>query len=100
MNIFNSVFVDCTASGEIASLYRNFVGHGISVVAANKITASSDYDAYASLKDLARSKGVKFLFETNVGSFFRLIVGKGPCLIKYTSKAEWLISRTKRERSG
>lgn len=73
MNIFNSVFVDCTASGEIASLYRNFVGHGISVVAANKITASSDYDAYASLKDLARSKGVKFLFETNVGAGLPII---------------------------
>ena len=42
----------------------------------------------------------EFLFETNVGSFFRLIVGKGPCLIKYTPKAEWLIYRTKRERTG
>lgn len=68
MNIFNSVFVDCTASAEVACLYKDFVEHGISVVAANKITASSDYGEYVSLKNLARRKGVKFLFETNVGA--------------------------------
>ena len=68
MNIFNSVFVDCTASEEIASLYKDFLGHNISVVAANKIAASSDYEIYAELKRIARHRGVKFLFETNVGA--------------------------------
>ena len=68
MNIFNSVFVDCTASEEIASLYKDFLGHNISVVAANKIAASSDYELYAELKQIARHRGVKFLFETNVGA--------------------------------
>ncbi|MBQ8154290.1 MAG: aspartate kinase, partial [Prevotella sp.] len=34
MNIFNSVFVDCTASKQIASLYQTFLEHNISVVAA------------------------------------------------------------------
>ena len=68
MNIFNSVFVDCTASPEIASLYKDFLGHNISVVAANKIAASSDYEIYAELKRIARHRGVKFLFETNVGA--------------------------------
>ena len=43
MNIFNSVFVDCTASADVAALYEDFFNHGISVVAANKIAASSDY---------------------------------------------------------
>ena len=57
MNIFNSVFVDCTASEEIASLYKDFLGHNISVVAANKIAASSDYEIYAELKRIARHRG-------------------------------------------
>ncbi len=68
MNIFNSVFVDCTASAEVAGLYHDFFEHGISVVAANKVAASSDYDNYAALKALALKRGVKFLFETNVGA--------------------------------
>ena len=68
MNIFNSVFVDCTASAEVASLYKDFFDKGISVVAANKVAASSDYENYAMLKALARKRNVKFLFETNVGA--------------------------------
>jgi len=68
MNIFNSVFVDCTASQDVAGLYKDFFEHSISVVAANKVAASSDYENYAQLKALARRKNVKFLFETNVGA--------------------------------
>ena len=68
MNIFNSVFVDCTASKDIAALYRSFLEHNVSVVAANKIAASSRYEDYAYLKDTAMRRGVKFLFETNVGA--------------------------------
>ena len=68
MNIFNSVFVDCTASPEVASLYKDFLQHNISVVAANKIAASSEYENYRELKQIARQRGVKFLFETNVGA--------------------------------
>ncbi len=68
MNIFNSVFVDCTASADVAGLYKEFLEHNISVVAANKIAASSDYALYRDLKDTARRRGVKFLFETNVGA--------------------------------
>ena len=74
MNIFNSVFVDCTASPEIASLYKDFLAHNISVVAANKIAASSDYGIYAELKQIARHRGVKFLFETNVGAGLPVIM--------------------------
>ena len=68
MNIFNSVFVDCTASPAIAGLYKDFLRHNIAVVAANKIAASAEYDIYAELKYIARQRGVKFLFETNVGA--------------------------------
>ena len=73
MNIFNSVFVDCTASAEVASLYKEFLMHNISVVAANKIAASSDYSIYSELKQIARRRGGKFLFETNVGAGLPII---------------------------
>lgn len=73
MNIFNSVFVDCTASKDIATLYQSFLEHNISVVAANKIAASSDYDSYLRLKTTALARGVKFRFETNVGAGLPII---------------------------
>lgn len=73
MNIFNSVFVDCTASHDVAALYQTFIDHNISVVAANKVAASSDYETYRRLKDTALSRGVKFLFETNVGAGLPII---------------------------
>ncbi|WP_298652513.1 bifunctional aspartate kinase/homoserine dehydrogenase I [uncultured Proteiniphilum sp.] len=73
MNIFNSVFVDCTASPDIAKLYGELMAKNISVVTANKIAASSDYDSYRHLKETARKAGVKFLFETNVGAGLPII---------------------------
>lgn len=73
MNIFNSVFVDCTASPDIAKLYGELMAKNISVVTANKIAASSDYESYRYLKETARKTGVKFLFETNVGAGLPII---------------------------
>ncbi len=73
MNIFNSVFVDCTASKEVSALYQTFLEHNISVIAANKIAASSDYDSYIKLKETALARGVKFRFETNVGAGLPII---------------------------
>ena len=73
MNIFNSVFVDCTASKDIAALYESLLAHNISVIAANKIAASDDYDYYQKLKHLALAKGVKFRYETNVGAGLPII---------------------------
>ena len=73
MNIFNSVFVDCTASADVAALYQDFLDHNISVVTANKIAASGPYDAYRQLKQTALRKGIKFLFETNVGAGLPII---------------------------
>jgi aspartokinase/homoserine dehydrogenase 1 len=57
----------------VASLYNDFFEHSISVVAANKVAASSCYDNYARLKATARKRGVKFLFETNVGAGLPII---------------------------
>ena len=73
MNIFNSVFVDCTANADVASLYKDLLNNNVSVVAANKIAASSSYTNYAELKQIARNRGIKFLFETNVGAGLPII---------------------------
>jgi aspartokinase/homoserine dehydrogenase 1 len=73
MNIFNSVFVDCTASADVASLYKDLLSHNVSIVAANKIAASSEYSNYRELKNIARQRGVKYLFETNVGAGLPII---------------------------
>ena len=73
MNIFNSVFVDCTASKEVSEMYLSLLQHNISVIAANKIAASSDYDSYTRLKETALTRGVKFRFETNVGAGLPII---------------------------
>lgn len=73
MNIFNSVFVDCTASKEISDLYQSLLDHNINIVTTNKIAASSDYADYALLKETALTKGVKFKFETNVGAGLPII---------------------------
>ena len=73
MNIFNAVFVDCTASPAISNLYQDLLAHNVSVVCANKFAASGDYNTYAQLKRTARVRGVKFLFETNVGAGLPII---------------------------
>ena len=73
MNIFNSVFVDCTASPDVAALYVTLMNNNVSVVAANKEAASSPYENYIKLKETARHRDIKFLFETNVGAGLPII---------------------------
>ena len=73
MNMFNSVFVDCTAEKRVADQYHTILNNFISIVAANKVAASSEYLAYRELKELAAKHGVKYLFETNVGAGLPLI---------------------------
>lgn len=73
LNLSNSVFVDCTANPNVASIYQTLLSESINVVTANKIASSSKYDHYRLLKDTARNRGVKFLFETNVGAALPII---------------------------
>lgn len=68
MNIFNSVFVDCTSSPEISDLYLTLLDNNINVVTASKIAASGPYPLYHKLRTTARKKDVRFLYETNVGA--------------------------------
>ena len=67
-NLRNSVFVDITANEKVAELYGRLLVKSISIVACNKVAASSKYDNYKKLKDLSREFNCQFLFETNVGA--------------------------------
>jgi len=73
LNMYNSIFVDCTANDQVAGLYAELLNANVSIVTANKVAASSDYENYALLKKTAKRKGVKFLFETNVGAGLPII---------------------------
>lgn len=67
-NLRNSVFADVTANDRVAQVYDQLLSKSISVVACNKVAASSSYDYYKKLKDLAREYNALFQFETNVGA--------------------------------
>jgi len=68
MNLPESVFVDCTASEDIAKNYADILGAGISIVTPNKRANSGPFKNYQNFKTIASKHGVKFLFETNVGA--------------------------------
>ncbi len=68
LNMRNSVFIDCTANAQVASLYGIMLSQYISVVTANKIACSSDYGYYCSLKASAGERGMRFMYETTVGA--------------------------------
>ncbi len=73
LNLRNTIFVDITANATVASLYDQLLEKSISVVACNKIAASSNYSQYKKLKDLSREFNASFLFETNVGAGLPII---------------------------
>ena len=68
LSLENSVFVDCTASADIAFKYMHLFKKGYSVVACNKITFSSPYKHYAALKEAAIEIGATLRYETTVGA--------------------------------
>ncbi|MEP6711141.1 MAG: bifunctional aspartate kinase/homoserine dehydrogenase I [Ferruginibacter sp.] len=72
-NLRNTIFVDVTASENVATVYDSLLQKSIAVVACNKVACSSDYSYYQKLKDLAREYNTKFLFETNVGASLPII---------------------------
>jgi len=68
LDLRNSVFVDVTANYDVAAVYAELLSNSISVVTANKVACSSEYDNYKKLKSLALKNRAMFLFETNVGA--------------------------------
>jgi bifunctional aspartokinase / homoserine dehydrogenase 1 len=72
-NLRNSIFVDVTASAELVEIYPRLLEKSVSIVACNKVAASSNLAQYNHLKDLAREYNTHFLFETNVGAGLPII---------------------------
>ncbi len=68
LNLSNSIFIDSTASEEVASKYDKILDASISISTPNKIAASSPYKNYKKLKEIADLRGVQFQYETNVGA--------------------------------
>ena len=73
LNLRNSIFVDNTASPDIAGWYKNYLANSISVVTCNKIACADAFENYQNLQNLAREYGAKFLYETNVGAGLPII---------------------------
>jgi aspartokinase/homoserine dehydrogenase 1 len=73
LNLRNSVFVDCTADDNVSKIYKEVLDSYVSVVTANKVACSSEYDQYKELKRTAVHNNVKFMFETNVGAGLPII---------------------------
>jgi bifunctional aspartokinase / homoserine dehydrogenase 1 len=68
MNLSNSIFVDCTSSEEVIEYYESILSSNISIVTPNKKANSGTFKQYQTLKSAAFKRGVKFLYETNVGA--------------------------------
>lgn len=68
LDFSNSVFVDCSASGKVVEYYEDILSRSISVVTPNKIANTLSQEKYDKLRELAKSRGASFLYETNVGA--------------------------------
>ncbi len=68
LNLSNSIFVDCTSSEDVAGFYDRILSANISIVTPNKKANSGPLERYKKLKSTTAKRGVKFLYETNVGA--------------------------------
>ncbi|MEN9705553.1 MAG: Aspartokinase I/homoserine dehydrogenase [Pseudomonadota bacterium] len=64
----HTVIIDCTADGEIARHYRDWLAKGIHVVTPNKKANSAAMAYYDSLKAARREGGTHYLYEGTVGA--------------------------------
>ena len=68
LNLPNSVFVDNTSNKELAQQYQTILDASVSIATPNKVANSGSFAQYNALKTTAFKRGVKFLYETNVGA--------------------------------
>ena len=73
LNLSNSIFVDCSASGAVAERYERLLGESIAVSTPNKVATSSSHERYLNLKQLAADNSTVFAYETNVGAGLPII---------------------------
>jgi bifunctional aspartokinase / homoserine dehydrogenase 1 len=72
-NLHNTIFVDCTASAEVAEIYPSLLLDNISVVTANKLGMAGPWPLYRQIVDARRKSNARFLYETNVGAGLPII---------------------------
>jgi len=72
-NLSNSIFIDCTASPDIQTVYEQVLKHSISIVSPNKKANSSSMEFYNLLQKTAARHNCAFKFETNVGAGLPII---------------------------
>lgn len=88
LNLSNSIFIDNTASADVAAAYEKILDGSISISTPNKVAASSTYAKYKKLKETADKRGVQFQYETNVGaglpvlSTLKNLMISGDCILK------------------
>lgn len=68
-----SVLVDCTTSGELAARYPELLEAGFHLVAANKKANSGTQACYRQLRETSARRGLRFLYEANVGAGLPII---------------------------
>jgi aspartokinase/homoserine dehydrogenase 1 len=68
-----SVLVDCSTSGDLAARYPDIFDAGFHVVAANKKANSSTQAFHRELRQRSARKGLRFLYEANVGAGLPII---------------------------
>ena len=73
LKLARSVFVDCTASEEVAAVYGDILAAGIAIVTPNKKANSGSFKQYRKLHALTRENNAPFLYETNVGAGLPII---------------------------
>lgn len=73
MNLPNSIFIDCTASPEIQSVYLEILAKSISIVTANKLANSTEQAFFDKLHETAFRHNCAYRYETNVGAGLPLI---------------------------
>ncbi len=72
-NLHNTIFVDCTASSQVAAIYPDLLLGNISVVTANKLGMAGPWPLYRRIRDAQRQSNARFLYETNVGAGLPII---------------------------
>ncbi len=72
-NLHNTIFVDCTASAEVAASYPELLASNISVVTANKLGTAGSWELYETISKVLRTSNARFLYETNVGAGLPII---------------------------
>lgn len=69
----HAAIIDCTASGEVAQQYADWLSQGIHVITPNKKASSADLGYYEQLQQASRRADAHYFYETTVGAALPII---------------------------